>query len=119
MIGLAVALVLSQTSPKVQIIKGGGKKAVKTETSVTVQQSGPTAEQKAREADLEAKATELNAKTDELNAPAPPNGGAGGATDNSPAPAKTPARNLTPPASAATSRAGAAPPTTAATKPVE
>lgn len=69
MIGsLALALVLSQTSPKVQIIRGGGKKAVKTETSATAQQQGPTPEQVAREQALEAKSAELNAKSDELNA---------------------------------------------------
>ena len=69
MIGLAVALVLSQSSPKVQIIKGGGKKAQKTtETSLVAPQSGPTAEQQAREAELSAKTAELNAKSDELNA---------------------------------------------------
>lgn len=68
-LGLAVAVVLSQAPvKKVEIIRGGTtKKAPKTETSITIAPSGPTAEQQAREAQLEAASIELSEKSAELN----------------------------------------------------
>lgn len=65
-LSLAVALVLSQSSPKkIEIIRGGStKKAVKTEVAAN---SGPTPEQFAREQQLQEKSVELNAKNAELN----------------------------------------------------
>lgn len=66
-LSLAVALVISQSSAnKVQIIKGGNKKA-KTETSLTAPKTGPSAEQQAREQALTEKSMELDAKSNELN----------------------------------------------------
>jgi|GEM_PF-3267376 len=64
-LSLAVAVMLSQ---KVQVIRSTpSKKAVKTETSMTAKDTGPTQEQVAREAAIDAKSAELDSKADALN----------------------------------------------------
>jgi hypothetical protein len=63
-LGLAVALVLSQSPvKKVEIIRGGTKKAVKTAPTSETSMTGPSQEQLLREQKLQDTSIELDAKS--------------------------------------------------------